>query len=266
MNIKDNLKDEKEINADENKSKVKSKKVAIDQKTAGEIKTNPESQKEKKTELRDIYMVEYYIRDLTLDKVIETNLKKYKTESYAVVFYNGLKPILAGVKSIFPKVESELNAMKINDEKTIRLNVDDAYGKRNKDMLRVVPIKAFHDNKLRPIVGLTIDVGGAYGTIRSVSGGRVMIDFNSPYADHEIEVYVKLASKPQSKEKIDSALKGLMPSLQTKETVYDTVKKELTIKLDKSKYTEQQTKGMEQILLATIKTYCTLDKVNILLE
>lgn len=221
---------------------------------------------EKKPENRPLYLIDYYIKDLTIDKIIETNLEDYRKQSYAVVFHKDQKAVLSGLRSVFPKVDDALSKMQIGEQKTLKLTPEDAYGKRNKDLLKIVPFAVFKQNNIRPIVGLTIETNGAYGTIRSVSGGRVMVDFNSPYADHDIEFYFKLVKKPEGKEKIEPIIKALMPSVQIKELKYDETKKSVDLSIDKGKYNPEQVKGLEQIIQGILKPYTSVEKVTIVLS
>ncbi|PIU22480.1 MAG: hypothetical protein COT14_01045 [Candidatus Diapherotrites archaeon CG08_land_8_20_14_0_20_30_16] len=211
--------------------------IAKTSKKIGETKIKPvetkmENKKEEKQELKNIYLVDYCIKDLTLNKIIETNLpEKAKASSGEKrVLFKGKKPILEGMKSLFPKVEETIKNLKENEEKTLALSAIDAYGFRNKELLRVVSLQAFKQNKINPFVGLVFETEGLYGIIKSISGGRVMVDFNSPYADHEVEVYVKKVKTCNEKEKIETLLDNFFEKAKAKLKNYqnDIITIELT--------------------------------------
>jgi len=228
------------------------------------IKKDKVSKKPVKKELKKIFKIDYYMKDLITNKIIETNLTKFK-EKYNYVFLKGPKFIFDGMNTMFPKVEAEMKKMKLNDEKTIVLEPKDAYGVRDSKLLKVIPSKTFKENKLNPIVGLTIDVGqGQYGTIRSVSGGRVMVDFNSPYADHKIEVFFKFLGEANDEEKvkaiIDTFLKGIKYK-SLKLTKNKDNKNEVNIDFENSKDLEKE--QIKQIISAVLKEFVVVDKVNI---
>ncbi len=169
-----------------------------------EIKT--ENKKEEKIEMKHVYMVDYYIKDLSLNKFLETNVpnKINPNPNDNVVVFKGEKPILEGMGNLFPQVEDTIQKLKNNEEKTLKLTPIDAYGLRNKELVKVVPLNAFKENKINPFVGLTFEAEGTYGVVKSVSGGRVLVDFNSPYADHEIEVYVRKIKTCNDKEAVET--------------------------------------------------------------
>ena len=121
----------------------------------------------KQQQLKNIYLVDYYIKDLTLDKVIETNMPE-KVKSNETVLFKGKKPILEGIKSVFPKVEEALKKIKDGEEITLKLDAIDSYGLRNKELVRVVPLQVFKENKITPFVGLTFETEGIYGIVKSI--------------------------------------------------------------------------------------------------
>ena len=59
-----------------------------------------------------------------------------------------------------------------------------------------------------PFPGLQVDVNGKIGVVKTVSGGRVMLDFNHPLAGREVEyAYTIKRIVTDSKEKIQSFFK-----------------------------------------------------------
>jgi len=165
---------------------------------------------QEKKELKHVYLVDYYIKDLSINKFLETNIpnKINPNANDNFVVFKGKKPILEGMGNVFPKVEEYIKNSKDNEETTMTLSAIDAYGLRNKELIRVVPLNAFKQNKINPFVGLTFEAEGTYGVVKSVSGGRVMVDFNSPYADHNIEVYIKKIKVCNEKETIETILEN----------------------------------------------------------
>jgi len=194
--------------------------------------TKTENKKEEKQELRNVYLVDYYIKDLSINKFLETNVpdKIKPNVNDNVVVFKGKKPILEGMGNVFPKIEEFIKKAKDNEEATMKLTAIDAYGLRNKELVRVVPLSAFKQNKINPFVGLTFEAEGTYGVVKSVSGGRVMVDFNSPYADHDIEVYIKKLKVCSEKETIETILENFFgkTGAKLKSFANETITLELT--------------------------------------
>jgi FKBP-type peptidyl-prolyl cis-trans isomerase 2 len=69
-------------------------------------------------------------------------------------------------------------------------------------------MSAFKKQQMRPFPGLQVNIDGFMGVIKTVSGGRVIVDFNHPLAGRDVmyEVMVKRVVT-DAKEKIGSFLK-----------------------------------------------------------
>ncbi len=87
----------------------------------------------------------------------------------------------------------------------IDLKTEEGFGKKDPNLLKLVPIKIFLKENLKPFPGLNVNINGLIGTVRSVSGGRVIVDFNHPLSGKDLvfEIEIKKILK-EDKEKIES--------------------------------------------------------------
>lgn len=83
------------------------------------------------------------------------------------------------------------------------LSSENAFGKRNSLLIQKIPIKIFTQHRLNPTPGAIFNFDGRRGKVLSVSGGRVLVDFNHPLAGKDVtyEIDIKKIVK-DSKEKI----------------------------------------------------------------
>jgi len=88
------------------------------------------------------------------------------------------------------------------------LKPEDAFGKKSAKLLKIVPMKDFKKENIKPFVGLEVNVDGVPGIIRNAGGGRTIVDFNHPLAGKELfyEVVVKKLLTTD-KDKLDMVLK-----------------------------------------------------------
>lgn len=89
----------------------------------------------------------------------------------------------------------------------------DAFGKKSAQLLKLVPAKLFSKENIRPYPGLQVNVDNEMGVIRSVSGGRIIVDFNHPLSSKDVEYEVEVKRIVEdTKEKIESLFKmiGIM--------------------------------------------------------
>jgi FKBP-type peptidyl-prolyl cis-trans isomerase 2 len=124
-------------------------------------------------------------------EVFDTNIKEEieklgsKVPAKPFIFRLGRGMFLKGV-------EDKLIGKDIG-KTVIELTVDEAFGKRKPELVKVVPEKIFKSQNLRPVPGVTFNFDGSYGKVLSVSGGRIRVDFNNPIAGKDVtyEVDVK---------------------------------------------------------------------------
>lgn len=114
----------------------------------------------------------------------------------------GPMTIIIGEKELHKKVEEELAKMKKGEEKLVKLSSKDGFGERQADLVRIVPVKVFSEQKMNPVPGLVVQIGNNLAKVQSVSGGRVRLDFNHPLAGRELEYKVKVDEEITDNKKI----------------------------------------------------------------
>jgi len=75
---------------------------------------------------------------------------------------------------------------------TIEIPSDKAFGKKDPKLMKIVNTNIFKKQKISPFPGLRLNMDGFIGTIRSVSGGRTIIDFNHPLAGRNLIYEIKI--------------------------------------------------------------------------
>lgn len=69
---------------------------------------------------------------------------------------------------------------------SLELQPEQAFGKKNVKLIKMLPLSVFTKKNIKPFPGLQLDFDGMMGTIKSVSGGRVVVDFNHPLAGRTV--------------------------------------------------------------------------------
>jgi FKBP-type peptidyl-prolyl cis-trans isomerase 2 len=89
----------------------------------------------------------------------------------------------------------------------IVLSPENAFGKKDAKLLRLIGKGEFTKHDIDPMPGLEVDLDGNRGIIRTVNGGRVIVDFNHPLASQEIEYDISIKRiVSDEKEKIEGLL------------------------------------------------------------
>lgn len=98
----------------------------------------------------------------------------------------GSVTICVGEKQLLPGLDDQLVGKEVGKQYTITLAPEHAFGKRDIQRMKIVPMNTFIEHKLNPHPGLQVNVDGEIGTVSQVSGGRVIVNFNHPLAGKEV--------------------------------------------------------------------------------
>ncbi|MGB9937543.1 MAG: peptidylprolyl isomerase [Methanobacterium sp.] len=94
----------------------------------------------------------------------------------------GAIPIAVGVGHVLKGLDNGLVGMEVGEKKEIEVAPEDGFGLRDPKLIQLIPMREFQKQNMRPQVGMTITLEGQPGKIRSISGGRVTVDFNHEFA------------------------------------------------------------------------------------
>ncbi|MBI4016856.1 MAG: peptidylprolyl isomerase [Candidatus Aenigmarchaeota archaeon] len=103
---------------------------------------------------------------------------------------------------------------------SIELSPEKAFGKKDARLLQLIPRQKFVEQKINPVVGLQVNIDDVVGIIRSVTGGRVIVDFNHPFSGKTVvyDVDVKRLVS-DTKEKLTALIKLLLKQKEPNITV-----------------------------------------------
>ncbi|MBN1175907.1 peptidylprolyl isomerase [Candidatus Woesearchaeota archaeon] len=93
--------------------------------------------------------------------------------------------IVVGEQQVIPGLDNALVGKDIGKHSFEIADID-AFGKKTASKIQLVPAKVFTKEQIRPFPGLQVNIDGQIGTIRTVSGGRVMVDFNHPLSSKDV--------------------------------------------------------------------------------
>jgi FKBP-type peptidyl-prolyl cis-trans isomerase 2 len=132
-------------------------------------------------------------------KLVQTTSEKKASVNNLNINSFGPKTIIIGNGMILPALDS---AIMEEDSGILELSAAEAYGIKKKELLKTFPMSSFDEQKLKPVIGMTYDFTGIYGSVRSIIGARVTVDFNNPLAGKSIKIdysNVKLVDKIEDK-------------------------------------------------------------------
>ncbi len=145
------------------------------------------------------------IFDLTKRDVAEKEKVANKSADYSP------RIICVGNGDVVRGLDDFLVGKAVGKSYDLDLSVGDAFGKKDAKLIKMLPLSTFKKQDMKPFPGLQVNIDGMFGIIRTVSGGRVLVDFNHPVAGKEVhyDVDVKREIKDDAM-KVKSILKGLL--------------------------------------------------------
>ncbi len=149
-----------------------------------------------------------YTGKFTNDQVFDTSVKeigeqnKLQKPSYEPLI------VCVGEGQVIKGLDKNLEGSETEKNYTFEIETEEAYGTKDPKLVRVVSKSLFTKQKMNPYPGMQINAENMMGIVRSVSGGRVSVDFNHPFAGKDLIFDVKIKKiLDDPKEKVQSLLK-----------------------------------------------------------
>lgn len=151
----------------------------------------------------DFIEIEFTAKIKTTGEVFDTN----KKEDAKALGLKEVKPfvIVIGQNMAIPGLDKSLENKEIGKEYTEEFAPVDAFGVRHKNLVRMIPMKVFIAQKIYPQAGMQLSLDGMLARVISVSGGRVLMDFNNPLSGKNVVYNFKVVRKIEdTNEKINA--------------------------------------------------------------
>ena len=142
------------------------------------------------------------IFDTTEEKVAKDSGVYGKDAEYSPIV------ICLGENSMMKGLEDQMIGMETEKDHTFEVSADNAFGRKDAKLIQMIPTSKFRQQKIQPVPGLQLNIDGVFGIIKTVSGGRCLVDFNHPLAGKDLVYKVRINKVvDDDKEKIKSLLK-----------------------------------------------------------
>lgn len=155
----------------------------------------------------DIISIEFTGKDASTGKVFDTTQKEVAEKEGLDTQGRAYGPvtIIAGNGEVLPGIDEMLLHMKVGESKHVELEPEKAFGQRNAQLIKVLPLQEFKNNNIPAVPGTIVNANDMVGRVQSVSGGRVRVDFNPDLAGKTVEYELKIIKHfTEEKEQIDA--------------------------------------------------------------
>jgi len=156
---------------------------------------NAQEQETSKTQKGDFIELEFLGRNSIDQEVFDTNILEEAKKINPDIKETKPLIICIGKGMVVSGFDQELEDKELDKKYSIKLGFEKAFGKRNPTMIKMINKKSFIDQKINPQPGMSLALDNNIVKIVSVSGGRVMVDFNNPLAGKDVEYDFIIKSK-----------------------------------------------------------------------
>ncbi|MEM0488068.1 MAG: FKBP-type peptidyl-prolyl cis-trans isomerase, partial [Candidatus Bathyarchaeia archaeon] len=108
-----------------------------------------------------------------------------------------------------------LIGMEVGETKTVEIPPEKAFGPRDPEKVKRVPLKHFTARGITPTIGMQLEYDGKIATVRAIGAGRVLLDFNPPLAGKTLVYEATVAKKLETPEdKIKALIHRRIPPVE----------------------------------------------------
>jgi FKBP-type peptidyl-prolyl cis-trans isomerase 2 len=143
-----------------------------------------------------------YVNGNVFDSNIEEDLKKIDTKG---------KPretiIIVGEGMLVPGFDRAIEGKELGKEYEVNVSAKEGFGDRKRELVKTMPLKIFTEKKINPYPGMVLAMDENLARVITISGARVLTDFNNPLAGKDIVYKFKIVRKvTDEKEKAKALL------------------------------------------------------------
>ncbi len=180
----------------------------------------------------DFVEIDYTGKIKETNQIFDTTSKEIaqKEKIYNPNIKYGPTIICIGQSQIIPGLDEQLESKELNKEYDIEIPPEKAFGKKNPKLLRILSSSSFRKQKINPYPSLQVNIDGFVGTVRTVTSGRIIVDFNHPLAGKNIIYTIKITKLvTDKKSQIESLISFILkdPKVEIKEDTAQITAKSL---------------------------------------
>lgn len=182
----------------------------------------------------DFIKIEYTGKVKENDMIFDTTDEKLAKDNG---FFNpkmqyGALTICIGQGQALKGLDRQLEGKEVGKDYTIDISAEEGFGKKDPKLVQLIQTAKFKKANIKPMPGLQINVDGQVGTIKTVSGGRCMVDFNHPLSSKDLAYDVKIVEQVTDVSEQVATLVGAMLQIEKPKVTVNGEKAEAELAFD----------------------------------
>lgn len=150
------------------------------------------------------------------------------------------KLVVVGEGWVLKALDEALLTFKLNKKDSVEIPPENAFGNRDPEKVKLVPLKRLAARGINPKLGAQIEYDKRLATVRTMGSGRVTLDFNPPLAGKTLVYDVTVQNKLKTdEEKISALIHRRIPTVEAEKFTFSVDKKDVMVNIpDEALYVE----------------------------
>jgi len=164
------------------------------------------------------------------DTTNEETAKKEKLHKEGEIYEPKL--VVIGENWVLKALDEALQKFKTKKKNTVEIPPEEAFGNRDPEKVRLVPLRRLAARGITPKLGMQIEYDRKLATIRTMGSGRVQLDFNPPLAGKTLVYEVTVEKKLKTNtEKTAALIHRRIPAVEVEKFNFTIGKTNVTLKM-----------------------------------
>jgi FKBP-type peptidyl-prolyl cis-trans isomerase 2 len=162
----------------------------------------------------DLVRIEYTGRLSSDHSVFETTDETLAQSSglWSNTTVYGPRVVISGRGAMIAGLEAGLSTLAPGQSSKLHIKAEQAFGPRFPELVRIMPEREFAKSGVRAQPNLIVSIDGIPALVKSVSSGRILLDFNHPLAgqdlDYDVQLLEVITDPAQKAQELAKALGG----------------------------------------------------------
>jgi peptidylprolyl isomerase len=132
----------------------------------------------------DFVLLDYTARVKETNEVFDTTIEETAKKEHLYKEGEIYEPklVVVGEGWVLKALDEDLTKMEISKSTSAEVPPDKAFGQRDSEKVRRVPLRHLTAKGITPTLGMRVEYNDKTATVRAIGAGRVLLDFNLPLA------------------------------------------------------------------------------------
>ncbi|WP_297509956.1 peptidylprolyl isomerase [Thermococcus sp.] len=147
----------------------------------------------------------------------------------------GPVPVAVGAGHVIKGLDEALEGLEVGKKYEIEVPPEKGFGKRDRKLIKTFTLGQFRKSGLVPFPGMPVEIETESGRklkgrVLTVSGGRVRVDFNHPYAGKHLIYEVEVVEKIEDPiEKVKAMIELRLPRVDANKVIIEVGEKDVVV-------------------------------------